>query len=620
MFRLFLTNEKHGETITPDDTSKSGPGWMPTLSALGKPLLIGLAIREILAPFTGHPFDFEIWVRLGAFIQSGTSPYSLLPFVPNLSFAPYPVMTSISYPPFPAMVFGATYALYQLLGSPSAFLYYFLLKQPMVFSDLLVAVLLFKMISLRGEASVAKRVATLWIFFPFAIIVSAMWGALDPTALVLVLASVYTFETGRSYVSAGFLGLAIYFKLMPIIFLPLFLIACALSKRNKAGFTGVALGIPFIGTAVPFLLFGWSPSGLFSAVSYQGSLPGFGGLGVFNVLSMLQLPSGALTFLLSIIWVPALLVAYAYSYLKKAGLIEGLLITVLLFSVFRPVTPEQWALYPVAFLLLLGVGENRTHALAIAGIATAYLLVNNVLLVRFFSPISPGAFNWDLFVDNQSGFSVVRYALLLALSTFFTAEALSAALSKRSFFMSKLSGLRQIRPRGLVVPLAYICVVSATGGFLDFTATKMVTDWGLAIESNVFLGLSWLSLYHIMLVVVFEAMTLFIVLFSRRGLSDSIGLFLLLTFLNFIAAAFSLLLYRGLEGAPLLATTTIFLVGSSSVTERAFVIFADTLGLLGIFYLSEIRSLFYLVGEKIAQISPGSWPGTNNANSLSAAA
>ncbi len=617
---MFRTNEKHGETIAFGDTSNPVPRRKPMLNGLGKPLLVGLAIREILAPWTGHPFDFEIWVRLGVFIQSGASPYSLLPLVPHLSFAPYPTMTSISYPPLPAMIFGATYALYQLLGSPSAFLYYFLLKQPMIISDLLVAVLLFRLISKRGEPSGARRVAILWIYFPFAIIVSAMWGALDPVALFLVLASMYAFETGRPYVSAGLLGLAIYFKLMPIIFLPLFLIIPALQARTKAGYTGIALGIPFVGTVVPFYLFGWSFSGIFSAVSYQGSLPGFGGLGIFNVLSLLQLPSSPLTLFLSLLWVPALLIAYAYSYVKKAVLAEGFLITVLLFSVFRPIMPEQWALYPVAFLLLLGFKESRTHALAISGVATAYLLVNNVLLVRFFSPISLAAFNWDLFVDNLSGFSVVRYALLFALSTFFAAEAFSATLGRRSFLSYKFSALRRIRPGRFAVPIAYICVVSTIGGFLDFTATKMVTDWALAIQSSVLLGLSWLSLYHIMLVVVFETMTLLIVLFSRRGLSDSIELFFFLTFLNFIAAGFSLLLYRGLEGAPLLATTTIFLVGSSSVTERAFVIFADTLGLLGIFYLSEVRSLLYLVGRKIAQIGPGTRSGSTHADSLPAAA
>ena len=576
---------------------------MPYLNGLAKPLLAGLAIREILAPFTGHPFDFEIWVRLGAYIQSGANPYSLLPYVPNLSFAPYPSMTSISYPPLPAIIFGATYSFYQLLGSPSSLLYYFLLKQPMVVSDLLIAVLLYKLILLRGDASWARRVATFWIFLPLTIIVSAMWGALDPPALLLVLASLYALETERPLMSAGLLGLAIYLKLMPIILLPVFLITAALPARTKALFTGVAIAVPIAGSAIPFYLLGWSFSGIFSAVSYQGSLPGFGGMGIFNVLSLIKVPSGALAFLLSVLWLPALIAAYAYAYIRKAGLAEALLIAVLLFSVFRTVMPEQWAIYPLALLLLLGGRENWVHALAVSATATAYLLVNNVLLVRFFSPISIAAYNWDVFVDNSSQFAVVRYALLLAISTFFSAEALSVALRKNSILSAKLRTLRSIGPKQIAVPLAYVGIISLAGGFLDFTATKMVTDWALAMQSSVLLGQSWLSLYHVMLVAVFEILVLFVVLFARRSLSDSVGLFLLLTFLNFMASGFSLVLYRALEGVPVFTSTTIFLVGGSTVTERAFVVFADLLGLLGIFYMNEIRSTLLLIGRGVTRIT-----------------
>jgi hypothetical protein len=123
----------------------------------------------------------------------------------------------------------------------------------------------------------------------------------------------------------------------------------------------------------------------------------------------------------------------------------------------------------------------------------------------------------------------------------------------------------------------------------------MVTDWALAIQSSVFLGMSWLSLYHIMLVAVFEVLVALLVVFAGRNLSESIRLFFLLTFLNFIAASLSLLIYRALEGSPLLATTTIYLASSGLVTERAFVAFAATLGLLGIFYLDEIRTFFLLI-------------------------
>ena len=615
MTRLSTANSVPGEPMR----STGGPmkmlrGIVPP--GLAKPLIIGLAIRELLAPITGHPFDFEIWARLGVHVFSGLNPYTLLPYSPTVSFVNTPLLTSISYPPLSALFFGAAYWLYQILGSPSAYLYYFILKQPAVVADILVAVFLYKLVSLKSDSSTARKVASAWAYFPLAIIVSSMWGALDSAALFLILAALYYFETDRTDLAAALLGLSIYLKLQPLIFLPVFLFSASMSVRKKASFSAISLSIPLLGTVIPFVVFGWGFSGIYSAVSYQGSLPLFGGFGAFNVFSLLVPPTGPLTLALSLAWIPALALGYAYAYLKKASMVEALLIVVLMFSVFRSTMPEQWAIYPIAFLMISGAGRSRNRALAISVVATAFLLVNNALLVRFFTPIVPGALAWDQLVDNASMFASSRYALMLILSTMFTAEALSAVFAKNSFLAAKLSAIMEVKPRQLRMPLAYIAVVSLSGGLLDYTATKMVADWAPAFAPGVFLGLGWLSLYHAMLVAVFEVMVVLIVLFSRRGLSDSVAFFFLLTFLNFIASALSLMLYRALDGQPVLATTTIYLLGSSLVTERTFIVFAIALGVTGIFYLKEISSALTFLARQIVQITPGARMGTRNADSL----
>jgi hypothetical protein len=571
------------------------------MNGLAKPLLVGLAIRESLAPWTGHPFDFEIWVRLGAFMQSGGSPYSLLPFVPSLSFNSNPLITSISYPPLSAFVFWATYSLYTLLGSSSAYLYYFLLKQPMVLSDLLVAVMLYKLIALQGGSSTARRAALIWVFFPFGIIISAMWGPLEPPALLLVLAGFYTLKTRRPGLSATLLGFATYLKLTPVVLLPLFLLDGGLSQKTRVIFLLISTGIPLVGTVVPFYLFGWTFSGFGAALSYQAALPDFGGIGIFNGLSLIEPPHGALSQALGIVWLPALVIAYAYTHAKKMDLVQSSFVAFLAFSVFRPVMPEQWALYPIAFLLLMG--GSRTRTLSLIGVASAYLLTNNALLVRFFAPSSQAALAWDQYIDTASAFSELRYALLFVFSTVFTAEALSAILGRQPFLASKLKVLARLGPRQVALSVAYVGMVALTGGLLDFTVTKMVTDWALALDSNVLFGLSWLSLYHIMLLAVFEVMVVTIVLFSRRSRSDSLGLFLLLTFLNFVASSISLVVFRFLDGTPVLTTTTIYLISSIVVPETTFVVFAVTFGALGILYLNEIRHLLLFVVGAIAQIT-----------------
>lgn len=589
------------------------------IKSLWKPLLLGLAFREALAPFTGHPFDFEIWVRLGVYMQSLMNPYTLLPIVPGLSFAGNTLITSLSYPPLPAFVFGVTYAIFKAVGSPSPYLYYFLLKQPMVLCDVASALLLYEILSLQRDPAVAKKAATLWLLFPFAIVVSAVWGALDPIALVLVLATLYLTMKGRPYVAGTALGLAILYKLMPVIFLPPVLISSTLGRRAKASFAVLSLAIPLAGTLVPIFALNWGFSGIFAAESYQGSLPVFGGMGIFNGLGLLGVRDGVVSQVLSFAWPLAVLFAYALSYWRKLGMTESFLAVSLMFSIFRPTMPEQWAVYPLAFLLLLPSTANRTRFLSLTFLASAFLLVNNFMLVRFFGPVYPPALPWDLYVDGASSFADLRYALLFAISIFFSLDSLAIVFGRQSILHSKLRSLRSLRPKSTVLPLAYLATVSLTGGFLDFTATKMVTDWALALQSSVYLGLSWLSLYHIMLVVVFEATAVMVALFSRRGLQGSLNLLLMLTFLNVASSAFSLVLYRGLEGAPLVSSITIYLASSVYVTEKTFVVFSLTISALGLTLLSEIGAFFSAFPRGVRLIS-SLVRGSANADSIPAPA
>src|SRR5206468_12504221 len=39
-------------------------------------LLLGLLVREAFSFWTGHPYDFELWIRNGYFVSQGATPYS----------------------------------------------------------------------------------------------------------------------------------------------------------------------------------------------------------------------------------------------------------------------------------------------------------------------------------------------------------------------------------------------------------------------------------------------------------------------------------------------------------------------------------------------------------------
>jgi hypothetical protein len=363
-------------------------------------IALGVAIRELLAPWTGHPYDFEVWTRLGFYMQNLVNPYDRLPYVQGLSFSPYPSTGSISYPPFSAFIFGLTYRLYALLGEPSRFLYYFLLKQPMVWADVGVAVVLAKIILLSGDARSARTALLVWLYFPLGIIISSMWGQLDPISLLLSLLAVYFFLTSKWLPSAAMLGLAIYLKTLPIIFLPVFLMQ--LRTRNiRLNYSLVSLVIPIAGTLGPALAFNWGYSAMYNNLSFQVAVPSTGAMSVVGFVYSVLPPSSLALYVTGSIWIPVLLLTYVYARKKRLPLFHGLLITIVAFSISRPFLPEQWSIYPLALLLLVQRRENIGHFLGLAVSATAFLAVNNSLLVRFFTPVSPSLFTWNI-VANPS--------------------------------------------------------------------------------------------------------------------------------------------------------------------------------------------------------------------------
>jgi hypothetical protein len=401
-----------------------------------KYLLVGLLIREGLSFWTGHPYDFEIWVRLGFYMQHLGNPYTTLLEVPGLSFTPYYVTGSISYLPLSAFIFASIYRLYLSTGITSRFLYYFLLKQPMVLSDLAVGLVLAR-IALRSLGNErARGVLKIWMFFPYAIIVSSVWGALDPFALFLILASVYYFQQGRTILSGITLGLAIYLKTLPVIALPVLLMQPRTSFTEKLQLSSLSLLIPVLGTLVPAIGLGWGFSGMFNNVSYQVILPTYGAVSVFSPLGLLSIPAWAKT-VTGFLWFPALILAYFYIRKRGFGLPEGLMIAFLVFSVSRPFLPEQWAIYPLAFLLLSRNSIGNFIGLAIAGLAG--LVANNTLLARFLTPISLAAFNWDYAINNLSGFANLRTVILFISAGLYLLESALSWSGRPSWIYQALS-------------------------------------------------------------------------------------------------------------------------------------------------------------------------------------
>jgi hypothetical protein len=392
---------------------------------------VGLALREVLAPWTGHPYDFEVWVRLGVFMQSLQNPYTKLPYYPGLSFVSYPGGTgSIGYLPLSAFVFALTYRLYLVVGEPSRFLYYFLLKQPMVVADVLTAAVLFKIVLQSKDPGSARTVFLVWLYFPLGILISAVWGALDPIALVLILLAAYFFLNMRSTTSACLLGLGIFIKTIPIVALPVFLMQEGMGWTRRVYYSIIALSVPIAGTLIPLSLFNWGFTGLVNYSSFQTAIPVYGAMSIFSALLLLPSIPATVHFVTEILWIPSLVCALAYVRFRRLSLFPGLLVSVLGLSLFRPFLPEQWCIYPLALLLAMFSTENLRHFFGLAIPSSIFFVVNNGFLVRFLSPLSPGFYNWSL--NDPPGYLVFRGYVLVLLASLFFLEAFLAVMGRRS--------------------------------------------------------------------------------------------------------------------------------------------------------------------------------------------
>ena len=251
-------------------------------SSIGKVLLVGLLIREGFSFWTGHPYDFEIWVRVGHAVANGQNPYAQLPYVPGASFTyPGATLPGAAYLPFWPLLLGGIYRLWEAVGFGNRFVLYFLLKQPGILSDVLGAYLLYYLVDRwTGLRDRALAVATFWSLFPYAILITSIWGMFDSIVVVLLLASFLTLDPVRRNL---LWGIGIFVKWVTVVFVP-FELFRARGFRRLAFLVGLAIPVGL--TGLLFLGVSWSTGGITSGSVYQSHGNGFG----MNIAGILSVP------------------------------------------------------------------------------------------------------------------------------------------------------------------------------------------------------------------------------------------------------------------------------------------------------------------------------------------
>ena len=235
----FLTRHTHAFLTYLQETPTSlKPLLKPKIAV---PLIIGALIRLSLAPLTEHRWDMYIWRLNQAFVYH----YQVNPFWPE----PAPLEFAWGYPPLWLLTLLLVYPIYSLAFSPplpanvselwhtwietgnmcEAYhsfvpnalpILSLINKAPIIIADLLIALALYKLIKPTSK-KYAYYAFFAWLFNPYVIWISSVWGMFDAIPTLFVLLSLH-FLLVKKYVHSTFLlVISALFKLYSIILIPL---------------------------------------------------------------------------------------------------------------------------------------------------------------------------------------------------------------------------------------------------------------------------------------------------------------------------------------------------------------------------------------------------------------
>lgn len=382
-------------------------------------LLIGLAIREAFSFWTGHPYDLEVWIRTGHAVAQGSNPYiGWWPVVTGASFGyPHDSLYSAAYLPFWPDVFGGSFWLWEHVGGGNRFVLYFLLKQGPIAGDLAIAVLLYRYVLREtGDRAAALGALAFWSFFPYDIMVSAIWGQLDSVTTAVILAALLTSEAQAARRSLAW-GVGIFVKWITVVFLPLELFRERGLRRLWAfGSLLVVGGL----TVVAFAAAGWS-LGTFEAGTLSSAAGGGGGMNYVQLAGLWffqdALNSTPWSYsVLAHLWIPAAILAgwFGARWVRSGGpgqQLRAFLFVLGAILLVRWGLYEQYMLYPFALLaadVYTRHPMRRAFFYFLTGLAVVFFLVNGGAGIWFAAPASQQAFDVVQSFDSSPFWGPIR--------------------------------------------------------------------------------------------------------------------------------------------------------------------------------------------------------------------
>ncbi|KQM11870.1 hypothetical protein AOA80_05935 [Methanomassiliicoccales archaeon RumEn M1] len=431
-------------------------------AGMAKVLIIGLAIRLAVAPWTSYPYDVYPFYSASVDMLAGLGMYghATFSYPPGFGLILYPFMLLLSLFVDPSM-FGSFQPEILEMGAVSDLVSPFItapafnlaFKLPMIIGDVLAASMLFLMVrEWKGEGAARSAYALLFLN-PLVIWIGSVMGQFDILAALCTLVAVHLFIHQRYALAGLALGAGALIKIYPaylaVFFLAYILLAAGTALKDRVSSAArlvagtLAAAIP----AVPLLL---ATPEMIDFVFRRASNDAFGGINpwflvplIGNFTSSSGTSTGAENFFQTpmflmlvglVLAVIASVVMARSDRLPREGIVAGSLLVLMIALMFRSITNPQHLLWVLPFMLLFSFSDKRMRVPAFMLTASGLLFFLALRTYAVFlyplavyTPlVSVGQLNSIVFAYFSGGNLVPT--LLLALSSIMGVVAVAQAV------------------------------------------------------------------------------------------------------------------------------------------------------------------------------------------------
>jgi uncharacterized membrane protein len=325
-------------------------------------------------------FDTGEFIINGAYSDTDNPVYNIYTYAKReFTAGTFPEGAYI-YTPLWAYICAFSYLVTQFLfqvgftiGGHSYFLQLFIYKLPIIASNMFIALVLVKIAQLHNLKTKYTYLLLIgYLFNPYVIEVSTIWGNFHNLATLFVLLSYYFFQTGKQEYSLLSLGIGVAVKLYPIFLVPIYLLKIKWKGvRSLMKNLFIILSPTFL-ICLPFII--WDFTSFFNVMVLTGGSTSFNNFswwsGIIRFLNLYEsTPTDPLDYgnrLLATMVIINNIVAYSSLFLsyiwfrkKNLSLLSGILLSFICLYVTHRYIQETWVIWIIPFVLIDIVFNNE---------------------------------------------------------------------------------------------------------------------------------------------------------------------------------------------------------------------------------------------------------------------